>query len=1018
MMAQTMAGKAARAALSTLCSVAMVLTMVVVPQQAAAAETGATFVVDGLEYLVTAEGQVSVGTGELSDTALEDSTITDVVIPETVTYDGETYTVTLINKYAFSFCTGITSVSIPQTVTRIEYRAFAECATISGEGKEATYTGLQTVTFEGDSQLTYITEQSFYRDYNLAPFTIPAGVTSIGSNAFTSCYSFTTFACEEGSQLTSISSQAFLMEEPDNAIGTGTPSGGYNDIGGGTEAIYGDSSDSWGGLVSVTLPDSLLTLGSSSFLNNRDLTDLVFEGDSISQLGDACFAYCTSLVEVHIPATTEGQYDLAQYTFEYCLSLETVVFEGAISAPSGRWSSLGMFDFCTELSTVVFMDKMIEPCRYWIYDNSGEIPQYGYNSSDPTIYLNVTFYSSEAEATSGEGTALGNAVIREGTTLSSIVAGMATEDEDGTVVYSGEVPELPSGYTAWAFEEGAAADGLEDSLYAYPINASDLSFGSVVLSDETLEYTGAERVPSVSVLDASGQTLAESAYTLSYEREGSDGTWATTTDFTSVGTIRVTATATSAGGYTGSTSATYEIAYTEVGTTFELDGVTYMVTTAPSAGVAGEVQVGDGENLAVSDEYAGALTLPADVSMEDSDTSYAVTAIGDYAFTDLTSLTGITLPDGLESIGTNALYGCTGLASVSLPASVQTVGTSAFYGCSALASLVFEGESITDIGVRAFYRCTALTEVALPAITSHFEGLAFGDCVRLQKVTFTGSIAASASSQFSGCTSLKYLVYDVEQWGTLASTFSDSSPTIYYTVSFYGTNGSALGTAAVAAGTKLTAIKKGLSVLSGSVPAYPSGIVRWAFSGVSGSTLSAPATATAAKGGTVGSTYTAGTGKAKATYKVLTSSTVSYVTCKSTSKTAATVPATVSIGSKSYTVTQVAAKAFSGKKSTLKTVNLKSKKLKSIGTQAFASCKKLTSVTVASTALTSIGKKAFYGCAKLKTLTLKSKKVKTVGAKAFKGVNKKVTVKVPSAKRKAYKKLFVKKGLSSKATFK
>lgn len=64
--------------------------------------------------------------------------------------------------------------------------------------------------------------------------------------------------------------------------------------------------------------------------------------------------------------------------------------------------------------------------------------------------------------------------------------------------------------------------------------------------------------------------------------------------------------------------------------------------------------------------------------------------------------------------------------------------------------------------------------------------------------------------------------------------------------------------------------------------------------------------------------------------------------------------------------------------------------------------------------VTSIGSKAFYNCKKLKTVTIKSRKLKSVGKNAFKGIYKKAKVTVPKSKYKAYRKLLKKAGLSSK----
>ncbi|MBQ6843787.1 MAG: leucine-rich repeat protein [Agathobacter sp.] len=64
--------------------------------------------------------------------------------------------------------------------------------------------------------------------------------------------------------------------------------------------------------------------------------------------------------------------------------------------------------------------------------------------------------------------------------------------------------------------------------------------------------------------------------------------------------------------------------------------------------------------------------------------------------------------------------------------------------------------------------------------------------------------------------------------------------------------------------------------------------------------------------------------------------------------------------------------------------------------------------------VTKIDKQAFYGCKKLKTITIKSTKLKTVGKNALKGINSKATIKVPKSKLSAYKKLLKGKGQGSK----
>ena len=117
-------------------------------------------------------------------------------------------------------------------------------------------------------------------------------------------------------------------------------------------------------------------------------------------------------------------------------------------------------------------------------------------------------------------------------------------------------------------------------------------------------------------------------------------------------------------------------------------------------------------------------------------------------------------------------------------------------------------------------------------------------------------------------------------------------------------------------------------------------------------------------------------------------------TPKSKTLTKLSIPATIKANGKNVPVTAIAPNAFKG-------------------------MKKLTSVTIGKNVKT-IGAKAFYGCKKLKKITIKSTKLtkKTVGAKAFTGINKKAVIKCPKAKKAAYKKFLLKKGMKKTMTFK
>ena len=117
----------------------------------------------------------------------------NVVIPESVTYSGTTYSVKSIGGSAFSGCTGLTSIEIPNSVTSIGDFTFSGC------------TGLTSI--EIPNSVTNIGSSAFRGCTGLTSIEIPNSVTSIGSSAFSGCTGLTSI--EIPNSVTSIGSSAF-----------------------------------------------------------------------------------------------------------------------------------------------------------------------------------------------------------------------------------------------------------------------------------------------------------------------------------------------------------------------------------------------------------------------------------------------------------------------------------------------------------------------------------------------------------------------------------------------------------------------------------------------------------------------------------------------------------------------------------------------------------------------------------------------------------------------------------------
>ena len=152
----------------------------------------------------------------------------------------------------------------------------------------------------------------------------------------------------------------------------------------------------------------------------------------------------------------------------------------------------------------------------------------------------------------------------------------------------------------------------------------------------------------------------------------------------------------------------------------------------------------------------------------------------------------------------------------------------------------------------------------------------------------------------------------------------------------------------------------------------------------------------------------------KIRYKITGKKEAAVIGLKTKKVTKVKIPSAVSYNGRKYKVTEISADAF--KKSSVTEVVI-ADSVKEIGTSAFFGCKKLVKVTIGANT-TKIGAKAFKDCSKLKTIIVRSKKLKRIGKNTFSGIKKNAQIKVPAAQYKKYKKLFRGKGQGKKVVLK
>ena len=130
-----------------------------------------------------------------------------------------------------------------------------------------------------------------------------------------------------------------------------------------------------------------------------------------------------------------------------------------------------------------------------------------------------------------------------------------------------------------------------------------------------------------------------------------------------------------------------------------------------------------------------------------------VTSIGSCAFSECSGLTSVTIGNSVTSIGRSAFSGCSGLISVIIPNSVTSIENSTFSDCASLTSITIPN-SVISIGAYAFYYCTGLTSIEIPNSVTSIGYRAFDGCSSLTSVVIPNSVTSIGDDAFDNCSAL------------------------------------------------------------------------------------------------------------------------------------------------------------------------------------------------------------------------------------------------------------------------